>query len=251
MVRGVLWAGFGLLLTVAVFFASWRLLAAFDFAYPVFYDLLAIGQTIERYGPENPVRPGFQWTTRAERERLFGEIVEAVRHGGRGLEGLRYHAPDGRVLGQLLTAAEIQHLNDVARLITWFERLGWLALAALVAATAVLAVRRAPPPPLRSMGLAGAGIAIGAIAIVFVLGPVDVFYWFHERIFPAGHQWFFWYEESLMSMMMKAPDLFGAIATLWLLTAALMMVPALWGIRHVLAARWNRRGGSASRIHPA
>ena len=36
----------------------------------------------------------------------------------------------------------------------------------------------------------------------------------HEWVFPAEHQWFFYYQESLMTVLMKAPDLFGAIAIL-------------------------------------
>ncbi len=45
-----------------------------------------------------------------------------------------------------------------------------------------------------------------------LIGPTKVFYWGHEVVFPENNQWFFYYEDSLMSTMMKAPALFGPIA---------------------------------------
>jgi hypothetical protein len=42
-------------------------------------------------------------------------------------------------------------------------------------------------------------------------------------VFPEGHQWFFYYQDSLMSTLMKAPYLFGYIAlALLVLTLALL-----------------------------
>ncbi len=60
--------------------------------------------------------------------------------------------------------------------------------------------------------------------LVVVIGPVKVFYALHELLFPDGHQWFFYYQESLMSTMMKAPELFGWIAMEWALLAILCFV---------------------------
>ena len=58
-----------------------------------------------------------------------------------------------------------------------------------------------------------------AIAVPFTLsilsfsvfGFTDIFYYLHTVVFPNNHQWFFYYQESLMSSLMKAPDLFAAI----------------------------------------
>ena len=74
-------------------------------------------------------------------------------------------------------------------------------------------------------GLLGLGVVVVA---VLVLGAEKVFYQFHVWIFPAGHQWFFYYEESLMSMMMKAPDLFGYIAIMLVVLAVIIQVGLLW-----------------------
>ena len=232
--RAVRWTLFTLALAVASLFLGWRALAAVDFAYPVFYDLLDLGETIERYGPQNDVRPGFHRTSRAERERVFAAIAHAIRHGGAGLDEIEYFAPDGRVIGRLLTAAEIRHLQDVAHLVSGFERLGWIALVVLAALVAAARLRREKPPPARHFTL-GTVLIVSVIAGgVLVAGPVRVFYWLHEQVFPPDHQWFFYYQESLMSMMMRAPDLFGAIAVVWLVLALAVGGLGVWGTGRLL-----------------
>ena len=239
--RGLRWLVLGLVIAVAALFVTWRALAALDFAYPLFYDALAIDATIERHAPGNEARPGFERTTRAERERLFGALVEAVRDGGRGLERLVYRGPEGRPIGRLLTAAEVQHLSDVAALVTRFERLGWLSIAVCTGLLLASCLRRDRMPPLRCFAL-GAGavlVLIGALLIAF--GPVTVFYWLHEQIFPPDHPWFFWYEESLMSTMMQAPNLFGAIAALWI-PLATALAAATW---YVVSRNLNDRAEKA------
>lgn len=235
------WSAFAAAFVGAVLFLTWRLLAAFDFAYPVFYDVLDLGATIERYGPDNERRSGFHRTGRDERERVFGALVEAVRNDGAGLAALSYHTPDGRELGRLLTPAEIRHLEDVAALVMVFERTGWLALTLALGLAATAVHKRRHPPPRRSFA-AGIGVIVAAVtAIVLALGPERVFYWGHEQVFPADHQWFFYYEESLMSMMMRAPDLFGAIAVLWLVSALLVGGVAFEAVYRLIRLRARER----------
>ena len=57
----------------------------------------------------------------------------------------------------------------------------------------------------------GVGLIITSAGLL-TLGGKAVFYQLHIWIFPANHQWFFYYQDSLMSTMMKAPDLFAYIA---------------------------------------
>ena len=242
LARGLRWSAFALALALASLFLAWRALAAVDFAYPVLYDALGLGQTIERYGPRNEVRPGFHRTDRAERERVFAAIAHAVRHGGEGLAQLEYFAPDGRVIGRVLTRPEIRHLRDVAGLVAGFERLGWIALAVLAALTLAAALRRERPPPPRVFAVGTAAVVGGGALGVLVAGPKDVFYWLHERIFPPDHPWFFYYEESLMSMMMRAPDLFGAIAAIWVPLALAAGGLGYWGIARLLRRRAGEGG---------
>ncbi|MFB0999964.1 MAG: hypothetical protein QMC13_06995, partial [Colwellia sp.] len=44
-----------------------------------------------------------------------------------------------------------------------------------------------------------------------IFGFTEIFYYLHTVVFPDDHQWFFYYQESLMSSLMKAPDLFAGI----------------------------------------
>lgn len=70
--------------------------------------------------------------------------------------------------------------------------------------------------------------------IVFALGPIAVFYWFHEQVFPEGHQWFFYYQDSLMTTLMKAPDIFAFIAALLVTVLVALWSAALYGINALL-----------------
>jgi len=234
------WILLVLTVLVASLFVSWRLLVAVDFAYPWLHGLLEIEATVAEYAPRNEQRRGFERTDAAEHARLFGAIVDAVRDHGAGLGEIVYRTPGGEPIGRLLTAAEIQHLQDVARLVSTFERVGWMGLVLCIALGVSAGLRRErPPSPIALLSGLGAAIAVGT-AIVFLLGPVEVFYWLHTRIFPPDHQWFFWYEESLMSTLMQAPNLFGAIAVIWLVPAMLLAAGVLAALIHYL----DRRAGS-------
>ena len=72
-------------------------------------------------------------------------------------------------------------------------------------------------------------IAVMAVlAWLGVVGPTEVFYQFHIWLFPADHQWFFYWQESLMSTLMKAPALFGGIALAIALGALLLLPAFIW-----------------------
>jgi hypothetical protein len=219
--RNLLWAVLLLAALPVSLLASWQLLSSADFLYPLWYEVIGIDQTIAEYGPQNNYRHHFELTTREERNRLFAAIVAAIHDGGQGLETLTYHDARGHAVAHLLRAPEITHLRDVARLVEWFYRFGLGTALVWIVALAWLWRLRLPPPPLgrylAGLGLAAAVLSLGVIAI----GAEKVFYAAHTFIFPAGHPWFFYYEESLMTMLMKAPDLFAAIAAEWLLLAAL------------------------------
>lgn len=210
-----------------------------DYGYSAWYDLLDINETIESEGPLNRVRPGFERTDRAERERLFSGIVSAVNNNGEGLEALVYHDRDGRRLGSLLTGAEIIHLKDVARLVTGLRVAGWFSAGLFLVLGIAAMQRRLTPPPLYRIAI-GLVVVLGCVGGALLLaGPVGVFYALHEIVFPQDHQWFFYYNESLMSMMMQAPNLFGPIALVWLI-ATIMLSIIGW---RVLVAGLHKNAG--------
>lgn len=231
LLRGCYWAGYTLLALLAALWLSWQLLAWNQFFYPAWYELLGIGQTIARYAPQNRYRADFQLTSRSERERLFAAIATAVADGGKGLARLRYHAPDGRVLGTLLRPPEIVHLQDVSRLLARARLVGWAAVGLFLLWTAVvLNRRRTLPSPGRLLGGLSALLVV-ALAIIMVAGPVRVFYTWHRWVFPPGHPWFFYYQDSLMTTLMKAPELFIAIGGCWLVLTWLLWVTGMLSVR--------------------
>lgn len=223
---------------LASLYLSWRVLAAADFLYPWLYDVAEIGAHIDEFAPQNRYRERFEETTREERVRLFAAIAHAIRHDGRGLELIRYRDADGETLGILLRPPERVHLRDVARLVTILETAGLIALAILAFQLVYLRRRRRRLPAAgRLLGLTSLGI-LGAVIVVLLLGPRDVFYKMHVWVFPADHQWFFYYQESLMSTLMKAPFLFGYIAV-----ALLVLAIVFLSLIYVLGARLTRQPG--------
>lgn len=214
---------------------AWHLLAQVDFGYSLGYRLLDIEQHIETFGPQNRYRESFETTDPAEHRRLFGEITRSIQSGGEGLAEIRYPLPQGGS-ATLMRAPEVTHLDDVARLIHHFYAAG-LAAAALLAALLFYIYRKrpTPPKPRKILAVFGASLAAGAV-LLFLIGPVKVFYWLHDYAFPADHPWFFYYQDSLMTTLMKAPDLFGFIGLL-----LLILTLVLWGLSGALFWRWLGR----------
>jgi hypothetical protein len=214
---------------LASLWLAWRCLAMVDFLYPVFYEALDIHGHIQEFGPQNRYKSGFEDTTREERFRLFGAVVDAIHASGEGLEELSYHAPDGRAVDRLFRAPEVGHLHDVARLVGRIAPVGWLAVAWVGLHLALIRVRRWRVPPLgRLLGASLLATAAGTVAVLLA-GPRKLFQWFHEVAFPPDHPWFFYYQDSLMSTFMKAPDLFGAIAVALVALGLVFYAAVLWG----------------------
>ena len=234
--RGHLW----LLLPAAMLaslWLAWLSLARLDFLYPALYPLLDIQAHIEEFGPQNRYKAGFENTTPAEHKRLFGAIVTAIHDSGRGLDSLIYHDPRGQPIDTLLREPEIGHLRDVARLIDAIAPLGWLAVAWILAHLGLLRWCRWPVPRLSRLVGVSLVATTTVVLVVLAIGAKRVFYWLHDLVFPPDHPWFFYYQESLMTTLMKAPDLFGAIAAALLLLGLTLYACLLW-----LATRLPERG---------
>lgn len=208
---------YGLGLWLTALWLGWLLLAKVDFFYPLFYRLLDIPTTLATYVPQNRHgRQDFMLTDAAEHARLFAAITQAIRQQGRGLETLTYRDSQGRELGGLLTPDEIAHLKDVAHLVTWGEQFGlWVSLG-WIGLMLWMRLARIPPPRLGSFLGVSLSIVVGMTGGVLLLGPTELFYAWHRWIFPPDHPWFFYYQDSLMSSLMQAPNLFGVIALAWL-----------------------------------
>lgn len=189
---------------------AWHLMAQVSFGYPLGYRLLSLDTHIAEFAAQNRYKQGFEFSTPKDHWRLFSEISTSVQHNGEGLEKIIYSTPNNKAI-PLMHQAEVIHLQDVAALIDNFYITGYIAIALLISACYYIKRNNWSYPPRKKIAAGfGASILIAFIALL-VLGPVKVFYWFHTKIFPEGHQWFFYYEESLMTTLMKAPDIFAFI----------------------------------------
>ena len=120
------------------------------------------------------------------------------------------------------------HLQDVANLI---DTLKWIvsALAIFWLLNILRLWRGRKYLPSGKQLVFSAVLKLGILGVILSFGPEAVFNQLHLWIFPENHQWYFYYEESLMSTMMKAPDLFAYIAGMMalvslVLTAVLLKV---------------------------
>jgi len=234
------WILFVVLALLTALFLAWQLLAKLDFLYPLWYEYLDIERTIAVYGPQNRNRDHFETTTQAERIRLFATLASAIHQQADGLETLVYRTPDGRPIAPLLTAPEIIHLQDVARLVDAGVAAGWVAVLSGLALLALLRMQNLIMPAITTVLLSiTAAIAVFAL-LVMLIGPVKVFYSLHTWIFPPDHPWFFYYQDSLMTTLMKAPDIFACITLAWAILSLLCLLGILLMTRHILLFQQRR-----------
>jgi len=205
-----LWPTYILTLFLGTLLIAWHSLTFVDFGYAKAYQWLSIQEHIQRFAPTNQYRKHFETTTKDEHLQLFSEIVDSIQQSGEGLTHIRYQYK-GKTI-PLLHRAEVIHLEDVAILIDTLYPVGVLMILISILLILLIHQLKLPPPPLLQ-ATSGLGILlIISAATLIIVGPKDVFYWLHTQIFPEGHQWFFYYQESLMTTLMKAPDLFGLMA---------------------------------------
>lgn len=227
---------YSLLCLLLGFFLAWKLLLGVDFLYPLWYETLDIGTTIRHYAPQNRHgRTDFARTDRQEHRRLFGQIVKAIDSQGQGLEQITYITVEGRLPKRLLRNPEILHLKDVARVVTYVDRLGYVLLALWLLATLLIAYLCRPFRLVRASAILLGTIVVSG-TVIWLTDPKALFYRAHTWIFPEKHPWFFYYQDSLMTTLMKAPQIFGVIALVLAVTGTLIWL-ALLGVARIAGKR--------------
>ncbi len=223
--RSVLAGFYGLLLWGVALWLAWLGLAAVDFLYPLAYGGLDIGHTLQTYVPQNRFgKQDYPVTDISQHFAHFSAISQAIHAHGAGLAQLTYQDGQGRVLGTLLTRDEVLHLQDVARLVDAGMVFGAVVSALWLAWLALSIPQQWRVPSLGKL-LQGSGLAVLLLAaLLLVFGFKPVFYALHEWIFPADHAWFFYYQDSLMSSLMQAPNLFALIGAAWLLLTLVLLL---------------------------
>ena len=212
--------------------AVWIALAQQSFFYKQWYQLLGIDQTINTYAPLNRFeRQSFVNTNSEEHARLFTAITQAVHQQGSGLSAIEYTSLDGKAV-PLLTKAEVIHLQDVANLMT--VATAWMKVIAVVFIFSSLLMRykEITISPLKQQWVYAGGLMAVLLVLSLVIGVENLFYGLHTIVFPDGHQWFFYYEDSLMSTLMQAPNIFLPIGVVWIIGAF-----CLWSIAVVMSRR--------------
>jgi len=219
-----LWMLFLLLTFLVTLPISWWGMAQADFFYSSLHDNIGIDKHIQRYAPRNRFNKlEFEKTTKVERLVLFNGVVTAIHNKGEGLDSLAYIRNSNQEPVNLFTKAEVIHLKDVANLL---EKLKPVILAVLLfwlASMLWINLKGIKLPSIKRFSL----LALILFAVVFLIlsvGPEKVFNQLHIWAFPDNHQWFFYYEDSLMSTMMKAPDLFAYISIIWGFLSILLTV---------------------------
>jgi len=230
---GVFWTLFFIAHLVIAFWISWFLLAKWDFGYALGYHLIDSEEHIAEFAPLNLYKKGFDAASPDDHIRLFGEINHAVHNHGKGLRDIVYITSEQKK-ESLLHEAEVIHLQDVANLIDTFYLVAASSLGLFILLMALAKLKKIPIPAPRKIIFGFiAGLVILTI-IILLIGAKKVFYWAHTVVFPPENQWFFYYQESLMTTLMKAPDLFAFIALLLLIGFIAIWIISFIGIKKLL-----------------
>lgn len=191
---------------------SWQVNKSVNFFYSFWYSQLNIEQTIKKYVPQNTMgKQDFANTDTQQHLHSFNQIVDEIHNNGKGLKQLVY-LNSNQQERSLLTSAEVIHLKDVSELINQLRSLSGINLLLLVITIGLIYRVKQPKPRTKERFIAVILPSVALFTVLSVFGFTDVFYYLHTLVFPDNHQWFFYYQESLMSSLMKAPDLFAAIA---------------------------------------
>jgi uncharacterized membrane protein len=207
----LLWFFLCLFLLVFSLGLSWQVNKSANFFYEFWYSQLNIEQTIKTYVPQNTQgKQDFANTTTQQHFNSFNQIVYEINNNGAGLAKLSYENEE-KEIKLLLTTAEVVHLRDVSDLVNKLRSAS--VINTLLLFVVIVGVYRfKQPKPLKKEQFIA--VIIPGVVLLFmfsIFGFTDIFYYLHTVVFPDDHQWFFYYQESLMSSLMKAPDLFAGI----------------------------------------
>ncbi|MDN3651744.1 DUF1461 domain-containing protein [Thalassotalea ponticola] len=191
--------------------ASWQINSQFNFAYSSWYDRLDIKEHILTFAPQNRFnKQHFASTDKKQHVALFQQVVRAINNDGKGLENIRFTS-QGKIT-RLFTHDEVGHLNDVANVVNAFLQTALIASAISVLLAMLYISKRLPVPSTKLKIICLATVVIAVVMTFVLVGFKRLFKLMHDVVFADGYPWFFYYQDSLMSTFMKAPDLFASIA---------------------------------------
>jgi len=254
------WLTFCLSLLIFSLGISWQINRTIDFSYSFWYQTLDIDAHINQYAAENTQgKKDFVKTEAKQHYALFGQIVDGISQSGFGLADINYQVATKRQITDkerldninvlpraLLTNSEVVHLQDVSDLVDnltqlWLINLVLLSLLIIYAFKSINFIGKTPTSNKIAITLF---FIVLCFAFLYFFGVTEFFYYLHTLIFPDDHQWFFYYQESLMSTLMKAPDLFAGIAAaLFIIASCIYSV-----IYHYINNTINTRKSSTKKL---
>ncbi|WOH39202.1 DUF1461 domain-containing protein [Thalassotalea fonticola] len=227
------WLCFCISILLFSFGLSWQLNKSVNFTYPFWYEVLDINAHIKKYAPQNKYqKQDFVNTDKNQHYELFEQVVIAINNQGENLANIEYYTSSKQT--KLFTQSEVIHLQDVSNLVDTL-RIVWLVNLLPLIIFSLLYMQRKISMPNNKLKIQALVASIVVLTVSFVIfGFKKIFYYLHTVVFPDNHQWFFYYQESLMSTFMKAPDLFAAIGVNLLITSFFIICLYLWSIHKYL-----------------
>jgi hypothetical protein len=207
------------ILAIAVFFIclvlSWHFLSKANFFFDTLYDMHQIESHIAEFAPQNRQnRINFELTSKNERIRIVGKILRTVNSKGVGLETIKYFNTDGVPVNLFLTLAEVEHLKDVSVLVHLMNSIAFILMIIFIIIFSLAWRYKTTTPSLLMLTCSMVGFVIITTGCIIFIGPQIVFNELHEWVFADKSEWHFYYQDSLMTTLLKAPDTFATMAIL-------------------------------------
>ena len=218
----ILWLSVFPLLLLLSFYVSWLGLSKVNFLYAFWYEHTALEKFIDFYAPQNKFKKNFELVDDQGRIEIFSKIVSEINSGGSGLGEIVYTDNEGKIIDTFLRDAERIHLEYVSALVLVFKYLAAFSLFVLIFFLVLMYYYTVTVPVFKKLGLHYLYIFLLIGFCVLLYGPENTFVFLHESIYPENHQWHFYYQESLMTTLMMAPDLFAYIGGVWITSALLL-----------------------------
>jgi len=224
--------GLTLALLVSCLYVSWQVLSQANFLYDQIYEHNDLEAHVNEFAPLNRNgRESFALTTKAERVRVFNDIAREINAGGGGLGSITYTPEGAGESTKFLVEAERDHLQDVANLVSSLKPVGAVIASLLIAFYAFCWYYKISryqyfwrPSGIVASLAQVAVLAALSVAITFALGAQQTFYLLHEWAFSGKAQWFFHFQDSLMTTLMPEVVFANIAALLGISTVATWLV---------------------------
>ena len=234
--------GLTLALLVSCLYVSWQVLSQANFLYDQIYEHNNLEAHVNEFAPLNRNdKESFALTSKTERIRVFNDIAREINSGGGGLGSIAYTPEGAGAATPFLVQAERDHLQDVANLVSSLKPIGAVIASLLIAFYGFCWYYKVSryqyfwrPSGIFISLFQISAVAVLCVAITFALGPQQTFYLLHDWAFSDKAQWYFYFEDSLMTTLM--PEIvFANIAALIGILTILTWLVANFVLRRILA----------------